>query len=206
MTAQRTHRLHVYRRLQMGLATTVALAALTAACQAPAPRATEPVTDTTPPALTWMVLNDINGVYFDRADPMNRPPLVTEVPEGMIRQVNVSPDGQPDWLIDYSSQDSQWCGTGGCLMTLYVSDGEDYVMALNAQVVDMAIADQAGQPVLDLTVHHLNCKQEVAECHYSYSWDAGQKTLVAHDTAAVAATHAGGFNLMGWQAEDDATK
>lgn len=155
-----------------------------------------------PQALTWMVLNEINSASFDRAEPMNRPPLVTEVPDGMIREVNVSSDGTPDWLIDYSSQGGQWCGTGGCLRTLYVSDGEDYVMALDAQVLDMEIADQGGQPTLDLTVHHLYCQENAETCRYGYGWDATQKALVPRDDAAVAATHADGFNLMSWHVPD----
>lgn len=48
---------------------------------------------TPPETLTWMVLNEINGAYFDRTEPFNRPTLVTRVPDGVIRPVDVSHDG-----------------------------------------------------------------------------------------------------------------
>lgn len=103
--------------------------------------AAAPATAQTPPeTLTWMVLNEINGAWFDRTEPFNRPALVTRVPAGVIRPVDISHDGKPDWLVDYTDSGLMYCGTGGCLRTLYVSDGEDYVMAFDEQSHTFALS------------------------------------------------------------------
>lgn len=66
--------------------------------------------------LVWMAIRDINAVYDDDAEPMNRPPVTMRPPEGMIRAVDVSHDGRPDWLVDYEPAGvNAYCGTGGCL-------------------------------------------------------------------------------------------
>ena len=131
-----------------------------------------------PEALTWMVLNEINGAYFDRAEPMNRPALVTQVPQGMIRAVNVSDDGRPDWLVDYSERGSTWCGTGGCLQTLYVSDGDQYVMAFDAQALNLQIGRSGSEARLEAQVHHLNCVPETQDCRFAWTWHAEAMRLV----------------------------
>ena len=135
-----------------------------------------------PPAgLTWMVLNEINGDYFNRAEPMNHPPFVTDVPAGMISAVDVSHDGKADWLVDYSKGGrSSWCGTGGCLATLYVSDGDDYVMALDHQILEFDLQPDG----LEVQVHHGDCVPDSNDCRYAFAWDADLRRLVERPTAA----------------------
>ena len=138
-----------------------------------------------PPAgLVWLALRDINEAAFDPDDPVNGPPLATAPPEGMIRAVDVSPDGKPDWLIDYEVAGvSAFCGTGGCLRRLYVSDGDDYVRALDAQVLTLEIGQGAPQRV-EAQVHALYCEDETSDCRYGYRWDAQARRL-APDAASV---------------------
>ena len=57
-----------------------------------------------PDGLTWMVLNEINGDYFNRAEPMNHPPFISEPPAGMITPVDVSQDGATDCSTGRSSR------------------------------------------------------------------------------------------------------
>lgn len=150
-----------------------------------------------PAALTWMVLNEINSTYFDRSEPMNRPALVTVVPEGMIRAVNVSNDGKPDWLIDYSSQGVFWCGTGGCLQTLYVSDGDDYVMAFDAQALELDIAQHQGEPIMEVLVHRVLCAEDEDECRYAFAWGATQQQLSERANSLGQTRLTGDFDPLG---------
>lgn len=147
--------------------------------------AAAPATAQTPPdALTWMVLNEINGAYFDRTEPFNRPPLVTRVPDGVIRPVDITHDGKPDWLIDYTDSGLMYCGTGGCLRTLYVSDGEDYVMAFDEQSHTFELSRRGGETVIEAQVHHVFCGSAGDDCAFAWTWDAELKQLVERPNAA----------------------
>lgn len=164
--------------------------------------AAAPATAQTPPdALTWMVLNEINGAYFDRNEPFNRPPLVTRVPDGVIRPVDVSHDGRPDWLIDYTDSGLMYCGTGGCLRTLYVSDGDgdDYVIAFDEQSHTFELSRRGEETVIEAQVHHVFCGPAGDDCAFAWTWDAGLKQLVERPTAAgqTLLTNDGGFPPIG---------
>ena len=136
--------------------------------------AAAPASAQTPPAtLTWMVLNEINSAYFDRTEPFNRPPLVTRVPDGVIRAVDVTHDGKPDWLIDYTDSGLMYCGTGGCLRTLYVSDGDDYLMAFDEQSHTFDLSRRGGETVIEAQVHHVFCGSAGDDCAFAWTWDAG---------------------------------
>jgi len=154
---------------------------------------------TPPDALTWMVLNEINGAYFDRTEPFNRPALVTRVPDGVIRPVDISHDGKPDWLIDYTESGLMYCGTGGCLRTLYVSDGDDFIMAFDEQTHTFDLSKRGGETVIEAEVHHVFCGPAGETCAFAWTWDAGLKQLVERPTAAgrTLLTNDGGFPPIG---------
>lgn len=131
---------------------------------------------TPPEGLVWMALRDINDASFDRDDPTNRPPLVTAPPEGMIRAVDVSQDGRPDWLVDYQpSGPNQYCGTGGCLQRLYISDEDGLVRAFDAQALGLTVRPDGE---VEAWVHHSYCRGEDWECRFRFRWDAGERRLV----------------------------
>lgn len=153
---------------------------------------------TPPETLTWMVLNEINGAWFDRTEPFNRPPLVERVPDGIIRPVDISHDGKPDWLVDYTDSGLRYCGTGGCLRTLYVSDGDDYVMAFDEQSHTLDLSSRGGEAVIQAEVHPVFCG--VADgCAFAWAWDAGLKQLVERPNARgeTLLTNDGGFAPVG---------
>jgi len=130
------------------------------------------VAQTPPEALVWMVLNDINITGLDRDMPMNRPPIVTEVPEGMIQPITLSPDGQIDWLIDYSKAGlTQFCGTGGCRLVIYASHDGDHVRAFDSQVLAFDIARRGGRQRLEAKVHHGACVPNDWDCRYAWYWN-----------------------------------
>ena len=166
--------------------------------------AAAPATAQTPPeALTWMVLNEINSAWFDRTEPFNRPPLVTRVPDGVIRPVDVTHDDKPDWLVDYTDSGLMYCGTGGCLRTLYVSDGDDYLMAFDEQTHSFDLSTRGGETVIEAEVHHIFCGSAGDDCAFAWTWDAALKQLVERPTAAGATLlgNDGGFPPIG-QRED----
>ena len=120
-----------------------------------------------PEGLAWMAIRDINAVYDDDAEPMNRPPVVLTPPKGMIRAVDVSHDGRPDWLVDYGASDTNaYCGTGGCLLRLYVSAGDDYIQAMDAQVLRLTFADDGVQA----QAHPALCRDR-DPCLLAWRWD-----------------------------------
>lgn len=138
---------------------------------------------TPPDGIEWVALRDINAYYFDPDDPTNRPPLATHAPEGMIRAVDVSRDGKPDWLIDYQVGElSSMCGTGGCLQRLYVSDGDHYVRAVDNQALELTVQ----QGVVSVWVHHLYCADDNPDCRYSFEWDPQAMKLVQRSTTSAA--------------------
>ena len=133
-----------------------------------------------PEGLVWMVLRDINEVYFDPDDPTNRPPLVTEVPEGVIRPVVVSDDGQSDWLVDYEAAGvNAFCGTGGCVRRLYVSTPDGLVRAFDAQALQFELVETGAQTQIRVAVHHVYCGIDQWDCHAAFRWDAAARKLVS---------------------------
>lgn len=128
-----------------------------------------------PEGVEWVAVRDLNDRFSDPDDPTNRPALVRHTPPGMIRQVDVSHDGRPDWLIDYSAASaSEWCGTGGCLRRLYVSGPDGLIRAMDAQVLASTV-DEAGIGVM---VHASYCEPERDVCLKSLVWDAAAGRLV----------------------------
>ena len=145
-----------------------------------------------PEGIIWMALRDINASYFDADDPTNRPPLVTVPPDGMIRALDISHDGRPDWLVDYKAAGlSAYCGTGGCLKRLYISDGGDYVRAFDAQAFDLQPAEADGETRLEAWVHQLYCADDSPawaddnpDCRYAFAWDARERRLIPRSSTS----------------------
>lgn len=147
----------------------------------------------TPPAgLAWFVLNEINSFYLNREDPTDRPSLVTEVPTGVLVPVNVNNDGISDWLINWP-ESSQFCGTGGCERTLYVSkifapgeasdvDGHErgvgFVLAFDRQAGNLDIREINGEVRVESSFHHLNCDDTRRDCRLAWGWDPKIERLV----------------------------
>ncbi len=146
---------------------------------------------TPPEGLSWIAVRDINRVYDDDDSPTDRPPLVSEPPEGMITAINISPDGQTDWLVDYTEAGStQWCGTGGCRQRLFVSTPDGLVQVFDANAFGV---ETLGNGRVRVQVHHIYCETLAASgsCAVVFQYDAASRRLVvppAHDD----------FNPMGW--------
>ena len=157
-----------------------------------------------PEALTWMVLDEINSAYFERTESFNRPAIVTKVPDGVIRPVDISHDGVADWLVDYTDSGLMYCGTGGCLRTLYVSHEGEFIQAFDEQTDTFVIGQRNGETVIDATVHQVYCTPASDQCAYAWTWDAAQKRLVERPNArgVTLLTDGGDFDPIGTREPD----
>ena len=131
---------------------------------------------TPPEGFVWYVLNELNGFSFDIDDPTNRPPLVTEIPDGVLVPVDVSKDGVTDWLIQWP-EETQFCGTGGCTRSLYVSDDGGYVRAFDRQAWDIEIKPVGNEVRLEASFHHLYCSPAREVCRLAWAWDPAARRL-----------------------------
>ncbi|RZJ88850.1 MAG: hypothetical protein EON88_20700 [Brevundimonas sp.] len=125
---------------------------------------------TPPEGFVWYVLNELNGFYLDVEDPTNRPPLETQVPDGVLSAVEINGDGKPDWLIRWP-ESAQFCGTGGCEASLYISDGDGFVRAFDRQALSFALTTVDGELRVEAAVHHLECSEGQDECLRAWAWD-----------------------------------
>lgn len=131
----------------------------------------EAAAQTPPEGFTWYVLNELNGFYLDVEDPTNRPPLVTEVPEGVLTPLELNGDGQADWLIRWP-ESTQFCGTGGCRTSLYISgDDGGFVWAFDRQALRFEVKTIDGERRVEAALHHLECSQGQEECLRAWAWD-----------------------------------
>jgi hypothetical protein len=144
--------------------------------------------DATPPqGFTWLVLKGLNDLNDDPEDPTNGPPIVTEVPDGVLKPVDINHDGQTDWLIDWPESPSV-CGTGGCLKSLYVSGPDGFTRALDRQVLEFDIHSVADEVRVEARVHHGECPTQEArgdwDCTYAWGWDEAARALIPRPTRA----------------------
>ena len=132
---------------------------------------TAPAQAQTPPeGLVWYVLNTLNGFYLNVDDPTDRPPLVTTLPDGVLTPAEINHDGRPDWLIRWPDS-SQFCGTGGCRVSLYISDGDRFIRAFDRQALRFDMGEVAGELHIETALHALHCSDQSVECLRTWAWD-----------------------------------
>ncbi len=152
---------------------------------------------TPPDGIVWLALAEINGARVHADDPTRHPPLAAAPPSGMITAVDLSPDGRPDWLVDYEAAgDARWCGTGGCRKQLFVSHDDGYVRALDAQALGLTLTGVGEGRRLEARVHHLYCVDDRGDCLYAYAWDAEAGRLALQPGPSVPAAAADRFTPL----------
>lgn len=137
---------------------------------------------TPPEGFSWYVLNEINRFYLDIDDPTNRPDLVTEVPEGVLVPVELNDDGRTDWLINWP-ESTQFCGTGGCQRTLYISGEYGFVRVFDRQALEFTVATVDGEVRIEAWLHHLNCDDNRHECRFAWAWDDAARRLATRPSS-----------------------
>ena len=101
-------------------------------------------------------------------------------------ETEVTGDGKPDWVVDYSSARcsnagySVYCGTAGCMIAIFGSDRNGYREIFNDNVRDWQAVklDGKGRTGLGLSVHGTVCGSVGADmCLEVLRWD-GRKWAV----------------------------
>ncbi|WGM30814.1 hypothetical protein KKHFBJBL_01048 [Brevundimonas sp. NIBR11] len=140
-------------------------------------------TSAPPAGLSWYVISQLNSFYDDPEDPTNRPPLLTEPPAGVVRAMDVNGDGANDWVVDWP-EGAQFCGTGGCRYTVYLTHGQNLVRVFDRQVLDgltFSMAD--GEPRFEGSFHHGSCNDRRDDCRLAWGLDSTTRTLVPRPSA-----------------------
>lgn len=153
---------------------------------------------TPPEGLAWLAVREVNAAWDNDREPLNRPPVTWAAPEGMLRLVDVSRDGDADWLMDYLHAGSNhFCGTGGCRQRLYVSRDGELLAAFDGRASALEITERDGETVIEAQVHHLNCAPEAQDCRFAWTWDPALGRLVER-VPSTGATHLfdGGFQPL----------
>lgn len=154
-----------------GWASLIALSILPGAGSAQTAKAPPP-----PDGFVRYILDRLNSFSFDVEDPTNRPPPTIIVPDGVLTAIEVNSDGRPDWLIRWPEA-SQFCGTGGCEATLYISTEDGFVRALDRQVLSLEIRSVAGTAQIEAELHQLECNEGQEVCLRAWGWDQNTKHL-----------------------------
>ena len=137
-----------------------------------------------PPAgLSWYVISQLNDFYNDPEDPTNRPPLVSAPPAGVVNAVDVNGDGVSDWVVDWP-ESSQFCGTGGCRYTVYLTHGQTLVRIFDRQSLDdLTISMVDGEVRFEGGFHHGYCNDQRDDCRLAWALDAAARKLVPRASA-----------------------
>lgn len=92
----------------------------------------------------------------------------------MFHRLDINNDGIADWRVDYNDapNGSYFCGTGGCLQQIYVSNRDGgYDLVVNTQVRAFKLKRSKGRTLLDVDFHGSVCGGfGVDACPRSYVW------------------------------------
>lgn len=136
-----------------------------------------------PPGLNWFVTSVLNGFYDDIDDPTNRPPLLTQPPAGIVRAVDINQDGVNDWIVEWPTS-SQFCGTGGCRVTVYLTHGQNLIRIFDRQALDkLAFSMVDGEGRIESQFHHTVCRGAGETCRLAWGLDPAQRRLVARPSS-----------------------
>jgi hypothetical protein len=133
-----------------------------------------------PPIVSEQIFKDFSNL------PSARPRKI-EVPDGLIRSVNLSPDGRTDWLIDYSkAKTGNWCVAAGCRQLIFVSRKDGTLQkAFDAPVLHLRFATRKGEPRIDVEARGGTCGAAITTlCSESFAWNEALGLLVERPNAA----------------------
>jgi hypothetical protein len=95
--------------------------------------------------------------------------------EAMLKALDFTGKGGPDWIIDYAKLDcagttNPFCGTGGCSLSLYVYEGgSTWKQVLDETVRAYSVIKIKGKPALRLTMGGSACgKVNAASCRFVF--------------------------------------
>lgn len=140
-------------------------------------------TSAPPAGLSWYVISELNNFHDDPEDPTNRPPLLSKPPAGVVRAVDINADGANDWIVEWP-ESTQFCGTGGCRVTVYLTHGQNLVRIFDRQTLQpLSLSMVEGEPRLEGSFHHGSCNELRDDCRLAWGLDANRRTLVPRPSA-----------------------
>lgn len=99
--------------------------------------------------------------------------------------IDLNGDGSLDYVVNFENFDcettpSPYCGTGGCLHEIWLSDSSGWRLALAPHANMIAGIDMIdGRPSLRLLVHHRYCQKQ--PCHQNIVWSAGKLIVISRE-------------------------
>ncbi len=106
---------------------------------------------------------------------------VSSLPTSLF-SLDMNGDGRLDYVVNFENFDcetvpSPYCGTGGCLHEIWLSDRNGWKLALSPYANLIAGVDMiGGKPALRLLVHHRYCTRQ--PCYQNVVWSAGKLVVV----------------------------
>lgn len=140
-------------------------------------------TDEPPAGLSWYVVSQLNGTYDDVDDPTNRPPLLAHPPAGVVTTSDVNGDGVGDWMVRWP-ESSQFCGTGGCRVTVYLTHGLNLVRIFDRQTLGpLDVSMVEGEARIEGSFHHAACEDRREDCRLAWGLEGETRTLAPRPSA-----------------------
>lgn len=109
---------------------------------------------------------------------------ISVLPQSLF-SVDLNGDGRLDYVVNFENFDcetvpSPYCGTGGCLHEIWLSDNAGWRLALSPHANMIAGIDMIdGRPSLRLLVHHRYCQKQ--PCHQNIVWSAGKLIVISRE-------------------------
>ena len=96
-----------------------------------------------------------------------------------LTSIDLNGDGIPDWVLDAGEltceMPSFWCGTGGCTLNIFVSNGEDHVLVWEENAHAWKAVKIAGKPGIHFDLHGSACgRVGAAPCSQRYVFDGAR--------------------------------
>lgn len=133
--------------------------------------------------LEWLVVSQINGFYDDIDDPTNRPQLISHAPSGVLKSTDLNGDGVSDWIVTWP-ESAQFCGTGGCRVTIYLGKTDSLKRVFDRQILgELDINRVDGEVRIESVFHHGNCGDQRAVCTLAWGLDRKTDQLVPRPSA-----------------------
>lgn len=158
-------------------AAALALCACTPKTEAPADAPAAPAASTAqvaaPASLSADILAQLNS------EPAAGAARIAEVPEGILKSQDINGDGVTDWIVTWPDS-AQFCGTGGCRVTVYLGVGDTPKRVFDRQVLDaLKITRVEGETRIESSFHHGICDEKRDDCRLAWGLDTATNTLVA---------------------------
>lgn len=128
-----------------------------------------------PDAVRRSVQAEIDATTAPSADdePDYNPPHLV-APAGMFHRADINNDSVTDWVVDFEKapNPSYFCGTGGCVHRIYVSNASGgWDLAMDTQVRAFKLRRSKGRTLLNVDFHGSVCGGfGVDPCPRDYAW------------------------------------